>query len=331
MATGRTISASFLTERDARVIELCSTISRGITDCIDDATIRKKFISDFGKTSDTRDGGMGVGAGKLQRDALCTRGRQGKAPFSNRNLRWHPLAVAGSRSDWAQPISRIEIENDELLIFIVKENGRTKKYRADKAHEMRQRYAALPEFWVPHINTLKNWNDTLWTQNSCVIPILEACDWQDAVETYAVLGIAVSVEFFGADFARVYAQVTQTLKQQKIDPKVSLPSPRFPSDGNEFTNCPVCRVSIAKNAAQMLERARTKVWQPAWRSTKREEGEDSSIQLMHVEPLIESEPRHHAGNVRYGHRWCNVAMTDHSLDETLDFMEYIVRVHNRCK
>ena len=254
MATGRTISASFLTERDARVIELCSTISREIANCIDNEDNRKKFIADFGKTSDTRDGGMGVGAGKLQRDALCTRGRGGKAPFSNRNLRWHPLVVAESRSDWAPPISRIEIENDELLVFIIKENGRVKKYRADKAHEMRQRHAALPESWVPHINTLKNWNDTLWTQNSCVIPILEACDWQDAVETYAVLGIAV--EFFGADFARVYAQVTQPLKQQKIAQRVSLPSPRFPAARNEITNCPVCRVSLAKNAAQMPERVR---------------------------------------------------------------------------
>jgi hypothetical protein len=49
-------------------------------------------------------------------------------------------------------------------------------------------------------------------------------------------------------------------------------------------------------SVQMPERARAKVWQPAWRSTKREEGEDSSIQLMHVQPLVEVEPRHHAGN-----------------------------------
>lgn len=331
MAAGRTISASFLTKLDSQVIELCKTISHEIANCIEDATQRKKFIDEFGKVSNTRDGGMGVGAGKLQRDALCTRGRQGKAPFSNRNLRWHPLVVAETCPAWAEPISRIEIENDELLVFVVKENGRIRKYPADKVHEMPQRYVALPESWMPHINTLKSWNDTLWTQNSCVIPILEACDWQDAVETYAVLGIAVAVEFFGADFDRVYQVVTRQLAQQRIDPQLSLPSPRFPHHQDDITHCPVCRVSIAQNAAQMPERVREKVWQPAWRSTKREEGEDSSIQLMHVQPLVESEMRHQAGNVRYGHRWCNVAMTDHSLDETLDFMEYIVRAHNRCK
>jgi hypothetical protein len=50
---------------------------------------------------------------------------------------------------------------------------------------------------------------------------------------------------------------------------------------------------------------------------------------MHVNPLIDKEIRHNAKNVRYGHRWCNVAMTDHSLDETLDFMEFIVKAHKR--
>ena len=44
---------------------------------------------------------------------------------------------------------------------------------------------------------------------------------------------------------------------------------------------------------------------------------------------MESSIRHNAANVRYGHRWCNVAMSDHSLDETLDFMEYIVRANER--
>jgi hypothetical protein len=93
----------------------------------------------------------------------------------------------------------------------------------------------------------------------------------------------------------------------------------------------MCRVSIAKNPANMPDRVREEVWQPSWRTAKRGEGEESSIQIMHVNPLIEREINHNAKNVRYGHRWCNVSMTDHSLDETLDFMEYIVKAHNRCK
>jgi len=52
---------------------------------------------------------------------------------------------------------------------------------------------------------------------------------------------------------------------------------------------------------------------------------------MHLKPLIESAIIHTPENVRYGHRWCNVSMTDHSIDETLDFMEHVVEVHGRCK
>jgi len=32
-------------------------------------------------------------------------------------------------------------------------------------------------------------------------------------------------------------------------------------------------------------------------------------------------------SARYSHRWCNVAMADHFLEETLDFMEAVIRVH----
>jgi hypothetical protein len=63
---------------------------------------------------------------------------------------------------------------------------------------------------------------------------------------------------------------------------------------------------------------------------KRGEGEDSSIQLMHVDPLVDEKIMHNVANVRYGHRWCNVSMTDHSLCETLDFMEFIIKAHRKC-
>ena len=43
----------------------------------------------------TRDMVWDLGGGKIQRDAICTRGRQ--RPFSNRNLRWHPLIVAENK------------------------------------------------------------------------------------------------------------------------------------------------------------------------------------------------------------------------------------------
>ena len=147
MATGRTISASFLTNSDRKVIELCEAISIVILDSIVKDEFKKEFKSDYGKISYTRDGGLGLGGGKLQRDALCTRGRQGKAPFSNRNLRWHPLVVAEIKPDYARKIERIEIggkDDGQILIFVVK-NGKGKEFKfpADRVHEMPERFVKI--------------------------------------------------------------------------------------------------------------------------------------------------------------------------------------------
>lgn len=335
MATGRTISANFLTEKDTEIIQLCEQISTHISELISTDELKKEFKKVSGKISFTRDGGLGLGGGKLQRDALCTRGRQGKAPYSNRNLRWHLLVVAETPIPFAKEIDHIEIEGEndaQTLIFVVKEsNGRLKKYPSEKVHELPERFAVLPKHWIEHIDTLKHWNDTQWTQNSCVITAFEACDWHHSVESYAVLAIAVASVFYDVDFRRVYSVVTDILRNQTIDRNVVLPTALFPRSETDIISCPLCKTAISGNPANLSERERISVWQPAWRSTKRNEGEDASIQIMHISPLVETEQRHNAKNVRYGHRWCNVAMTDHSLEETLDFMEYIVKAHNRIK
>ena len=147
MATGRTIGANSLTDRDQKIIKLCSQVAQTIRNEISDKAGKKKFWDEFGKTSLTRDAGAGRGAGKLQRDALCTRGIQGKAPFSNRNLRWHPLVLACNPVDYAASIERIEIEGEDeqqILVFVVKENGKEKHYPSDKVHELPKRFVALP-------------------------------------------------------------------------------------------------------------------------------------------------------------------------------------------
>lgn len=335
MATGRTISASFLTDLDRNVLELCDKVSIAIYTAIPSKDAKEEFKKEYGKISYTRDGGLGLGGGKIQRDAVCTRGRQGKAPFSNRNLRWHPLVVSEIKPDFARKIERIEIggrDDGQILIFVVKNHrGKEFKFPADKTHEIPERFVALPEHWYPHIGTLKHWSDTLWTQNSCVIPALEACNWWDSVETYAVLGIVLAVDLYDANFDSLYGEIKKILKSQKIDKRVSLPTDMFPTDKADIVRCPVCRLNISKDLEGFRKSKRGTTWQSAWRSSKKGEGEDSSIQIMHVNPLVESHIKHNAGNVRYGHRWCNVAMTDHSLDETLDFMEFVIRAHNRCK
>ena len=105
--------------RDAEDRKLAESISNTLGESLHNADAKKHFMADYGKISYTRDAGTGRGAGKLQRDALCTRGRQGKAPFSNRNLRWHPLVVADKRIPYAQPIERLEIEGEKALVFVM--------------------------------------------------------------------------------------------------------------------------------------------------------------------------------------------------------------------
>jgi len=131
------------------------------------------------------------------------------------------------------------------------------------------------------------------------------------------------------DFKTIYNEITPILQKQDLHKGLVLSSKLFPTKKVEFVNCPVCLCPISSQPANFAERERHPTWQPEWRPSKKGEGEDASVQVMHVNPLIDKEIRHNAKNVRYGHRWCNVAMTDHSLDETLDFMEFIVKAHNR--
>ena len=329
MATGRTISASFLTEKDKKIIELCETISKTIESKISDREKRAKFHDDWGKVSYTRDAGAGRGAGKLQRDALCTRGRTGKHPISNRNLRWHPMVVSAENVPYAEELIKIIVDND-LLYFVIRNTaGVEEKIPSDKVFELDKRYTASSILWQEHVDVLRNWNDTQWTQNSCVIPALESCEWYDAVEAYAALAISIAVALYDLDFDEIYGLITEILKNQTIDCSISLPSEKFPTEKEDMISCPMSKISINENLNKYRIENRGQVWQPNWSRSKRDEGDDSSLQIMHVNPLVETEQRHTVDNVRYGFRWCNIAMTDHSLDETLDFMEDIVKAHGR--
>lgn len=332
MATGRTISANSLTKEDEKIIKLCEKISLYIENEIKDDDLKQVFRNEYGKISFTRDGGAGRGAGKLQRDALCTRGMQGKAPYSNRNLRWHPLVIATTKHKYAKPIERIEIEGEDdaqTLFFVVNINGKEKRYPSEKVHELPERFITLPSHWNEHIEIIRHWNDVLWTGNSCIIPAYEACDWQNAVEAYAVLAISVAVNFFGLSFSKIYNSITEILKNQTIDKSIELPSKYFPKNKADIICCPLCKVPVADKPANLPEKNREDRYKFSFNGSKRSEGEDGSMQIMHVNPLIEKELLHCGNNVRYGHRWCNVAMTDHSIEETVDFMEYIVKIAHR--
>lgn len=326
MAIGRTISADKLTILDEKVLKLCKQISDLIFQNIEDTTLARDFMKVWGKINLSRDAGIGVGAGKLQRDALCTRGKQGKAPYSNRNLRWHPLVVAANPIDDGSSIETIDIiseDGNKKLIFYTTENA----FKSDHVHELKNRYVITPEHWEPHINELKDWKDDDWTRNSCVIPAYEASNWSDCVEVFAVLGLSVGVAIYGCDFENIFSSITDILRNQDIDDQLILPTCNFPESKEDIINCPMCKNSIAENILGSQATERSKVWEPGWRSKKRSEGDDSAIQMLHTKPLKEEVFNHIASNVRYGHRWCNIAMTDHDLESTLNFMKKIVESH----
>jgi len=192
-----------------------------------------------------------------------------------------------------------------------------------------ERYVTLPEHWQQHYDTLRKWGDMQWTQNSCLITAYEACDWQDSVEAYAVLGLSIAVDKYKIDFQKIYDKIIEILKKQQIDKLIKLPTGNFPTDKNDIISCPLCKVPKSENPAKLPDRVREDRYKFDFSGNKRGEGDDSSMQIMHIKPLEEAKLFHNAANVRFGHRWCNVAMTDHSIEETVNFMEYIVKAHNR--
>ena len=122
MAKGRTVSAKELTDQDVTVIETCSHLSKILKSCIKSTDGQKVFQEKFGKTNLSRDAGAGRGAGKLQRDALCTRGTTANLPISNRNLRWHPLVAMAQEHPHIKSVERLEIDKDKRMInFIIRD------------------------------------------------------------------------------------------------------------------------------------------------------------------------------------------------------------------
>jgi hypothetical protein len=329
MASGRTISAALLTPRDSLVIDVCKMVSDGLKNLIADSESKREFHDDWGKISKTRDAGAGRGGGKLQRDALCTRGRSDKAPFSNRNLRWHPLVVAQKSSPKFQEITKVGLtqsNGEKVLIFTLDEKGKKKELPSESVHELKTPYVVLPKHWEPLHKELSDFSDEDWTRNSCVIAAGEFCTEIDAIQTYVGLGISIAVTVFGIPKSDVQKIAKDALEKfdefdlynKKLEKMLS---------GEDLYRCPICRFELTHNLEEFRDNTRSFSWKPGWKVDKKGEGNDNSPQVMHVQPLLEAEIRHTMENVRYGHRWCNITMTDHSINETLRFMNHVVVSH----
>lgn len=328
LAKGRTASANMLTDRDRVVLSICRKLSELFLDSVEGDMRKAKLREEYAKLSlSTRDAGAGRGGGKWQRDAITTRGITNKAPFSNRNLRWHPLVAASSKPDWAESIEGIDLTGSSAsrtLVFRVKSGGRVLRFSSEEVYELPERFVVLPEHWEPHVAELKNWTEVDWTRNSCIIKAEEACTWQDSVETYAVLGMTILNSEYETSLLELSIQVTELLSSLEVTEGITICTTSLPSDFSSLAKCPMCLNPLQDDFSRFRVGERSQTWNPNWTPDKRSEGNDSSLQVMHIDPLIESEMRHNAANVRYGHRWCNIAMSDHDLAGTLKFMKEIV-------
>jgi len=320
VAQTRTISFNDLTVNDRKMLGICSKISELLKSLIPDREKANKFMEEHGKIHYSRDAGMGRGAGKLQRDALTTRGRTDKSPFSNRNLRWHPLLLAYKTPPYAYEVDSVEVSENKIIFVIEGKN-----YYPEDVYKLDGVYCAPFHKWSHLVATLSGWGSDYWSENRCTIPAMEYSPAEFAVGTFASLGIAVSIKLYGApDIA--YDQIRNLLSTEGISDKVINDIPPL----ENLVKCPLCLVDINNPPGELPKRERPQVWQPPWRSSKRAEGADDILQITHSFPLVENEIRHRPSMVRYGHRWCNVAMTDHAVDETIDFMKAVVSAHERA-
>lgn len=302
-----------LTDRDRWALELCKEISLALARLVPNSALRDLFSRDYGRVHMSRDAGLGLAGAKLQRDAICTRGRTDKAPYSNRNLRWHPLIVAAATPSYARQVEKVATDG-KSLVFVIEGD----LWYAQEVHKLPAVYCAPLGKWYEIQDELKDWSDSDWTNNSCVIPAAEYSSREWAVESFAVLGISVVSNFFQVDPRVAYQEIGRVFAEKGYEP-----SPEYPKqeEVERATRCPLCLGRLDNPPGNLRLPARKEVFQPPWRKSKREEGEAESLQLFHSVPLDESEIHHTPRLVRYGHRWCNVAMADHSVETTVDFMQ----------
>lgn len=321
MAKTRTISVNQLTVAERGMLEICSKVSQLLKNLIPNQGNSDEFMRRYGRIHYSRDAGMGLAAGKLQRDALTTRGKTDKSPFSNRNFRWHPLVLAYNTPSYASEVDSIDVSGNKI-VFVV---GGIRYYPED-VHKLERVYCAPFRKWGHLVEVLSSWRADDWSENRCTIPALEYSTPDLSVGTFASLGIAVACKLYGApDVA--YKKVVDLLASEPISGEVLDDIAPLES----LVKCPLCMVDIDKPPGGLPTIERPQVWEPPWRSSKRTEGAAGVLQITHSFPLVENEIRHRPSMVRYGHRWCNVAMTDHAVDETVDFMRAVVSAHEGGK
>lgn len=322
MARGRIISVRKLNEKDKIILQYCEQISKLIMNGLPEEH-QSDFWNNYGKIHFTRDAGSGRSGGKLQRDALCTPGKGTKDPLSNRNLRWHPLVVANTIPEGFNQCN-LRIDNEEKTIYIVIDG---EEWVPEDIYKLSEPYCLTPQEWRPYNDILNEWEMKDWNQNNMVILASDYSPWNDALEAFAILGIIIGVSFYNGDLEHLYQKVTELLQKINLD-DINLPSAKFPSCNEKLLMCPICLAPINGTIASLPKTIKENSWIAPWKTEKRAIN-DSELWTFHMDPLIESEVKHNAQNVRFGHRWCVISKSDHSVSDYLDFMKKVLENHGK--
>jgi len=256
VAKGRTVSATELTDQDRLALSLCEEIGNRLAQLVPE-NLRNVFLKQYGFVHMSRDAGLGVAGAKLQRDALCTRGRTDKAPYSNRNLRWHPLIVAAKTPGYASEVEEIGIVQGSL-VFVIE----GQRWYAQEVHKLPQVYCAPSRKWHEIRDDLMQWDDDHWTGNSCVIPAAEYSRREWAIESFAVLGIAVVSNFFNVAAKRAYQEIGEVFERYGHRPSDEYIREK---DLEEATRCPLCLAPLNRPPGNLRLSERNEVFQPPWR------------------------------------------------------------------
>jgi len=311
MATGRTINASFLTDFDKSIIEICNTISETIFKSIDNEKLKNEFNIFWGRVILSRENMEGNECGLLQKYAVYV----DNDIFSN--VRWHPLIIAKNKINFAKEIIDIDtIHIDSEFDFVNINNAIKIEYEGKIESYLFKNAYQLPDKFV----ITQNHSDKLFQQYSPAIfnYIINAenfCNWHDSVEIYAFMAISVAVNFYNVNFEKIYSEIISILKNQNISSSIQLPKNTFPQKKGDFVKCPVCKTALSNGISNLFGEKETYTI--------------SKIKPIYLNPLIKNEIRHNVANIRFGHSWCASILNNRSIEDTIFTLSDILKSHGK--
>lgn len=238
---------------------------------------------------------------KIKRDALCTRGDNRLTPYKNRARRWkYPIVLFPGEvapAEWRRVNIEVVRESEgDKVSFSIGDEGWGKYF--------------LLEEWFRKLKDLPNEAKGAVGCYKIGIPYREAATEENCLIIAKTLAYQAH-RIFGEDheyIAKEYPALAEAVARYR-----HLQGPE----------CPLCKELMSPDG--FIEEQSDSSMPFA----KQKESEDQVLQLFHIDPLRSGAFLHRPGNVSWGHRRCNLAVSQHTIDETLDWFEQVLKNHGR--